>query len=215
MRLPRFGFRFSLRTLVVCVLLVAVVVGMYGRRYQRFRERISAKETLATYGVTLRNTDQWYGKREAVVPYFDALDRFLFDVGNEESYTGCYIDPREWQTAVGRHGKPNIAELLNNYPEILDCFTTEITPASEIDQDIMRPLAHAFAALPRLRTYRGDRIDAAWIEALSADGAIARIEAAASDRRYGDRPQAVAESAAVIHGAIRRRSVRRSFDRGR
>src|SRR6478609_7017647 len=85
-RLPR--LQFSLRTLVIGMVIVAALASWHASRYARFQARVAARAELADAGITLSTLAQesWLdlGKPEANESWVTRWDRYWF---GEEAVT--------------------------------------------------------------------------------------------------------------------------------
>jgi hypothetical protein len=199
-RLPR--LQFSLRTLVIVVVLVAVPVSWHGSRYARYRARMAARVEAAERGLsfyTLEEAESLYGGPLSTVNEPTVWDKYdVFCFGREASrFPVCALSMYEIVEKQPPYQPGTFHKVLELHPEvdIVDVslhkrITNGPTPFQRVAWAIgmndsiekSNSLARAMNDLtqrPTLRKFLVDspaEIDGAWVEALPEPCSLIEIQ---------------------------------------
>jgi hypothetical protein len=174
-RLPR--FQFSLRTLVIIVVIVAAAGSWHGSRYARQQARTAARVELIKAGFTLSTLEQatWLNlaKRETPESWVTRWDRYWFGEQAVTEYPVMQIRGFEFHD-LEEQGKPlDYARLLSLFPELRHFSTDYHFPEGR--NSVSNPLltspefVAALGRLPQLeylRTAQLGPFNDAWVALL-------------------------------------------------
>ena len=155
LRFPR--LQFSLRTLVILVVIVAAATSWQLWRYRRHEARQAAKTKLESYGFTfytaaevLKGAMYYEHELDRTVPeYYSSWDKWCFGAESTQAYPGCKLMRDEPQEKT----EYPLLELFRYFPELQITWTK---PNSQI----------VTTALPHLRHAINVQIDDLWVQAL-------------------------------------------------
>lgn len=118
MRLPR--LQFSLRTLVILVVIVAALASWPAARYARYQARIAAKAELASYGIELRQ--QWDDPEDErpkpPLTYAERWDQYWFGEEAVQKYGTVFVDDQKLLPAYEAQPEIDFHEKLRLFPEV-------------------------------------------------------------------------------------------------
>ncbi len=118
MRLPR--LQFSLRTLVIVVVIVAALASWPAARYARFRGRVAAKAELAKYGIELRGENIFNEEAKELLPLSERWDHYWFGEEALHKYDFVFINDKEFFPAYEQNPQVSFRELFGRFPEVDD-----------------------------------------------------------------------------------------------
>jgi hypothetical protein len=160
-RLPR--LQFSLRTLVIGMVIVAALASWHGARYARFRGRVAAKAELASYEIDLRGKSIVDIDARKPLTLSERWDQYWFGEDALQQYESVYIHDKEFFAAYAQNPQISFRDLLSRFPEINNLDVGMYSFGNHVlakpgnlpeTQLLPRDLMLAILALPKLKELR-------------------------------------------------------------